>query len=124
MKLDIRNDSQVKDVIEQISQERDELYAVISNAGVMAGTFAEWSTLDTYKFAADVNLFGAINLIKRAIPLLRKHNQSNGSPTSRILVMSSASAFLGLPLNSVYGVTKAGLSSFAEALRIELRPCT
>ena len=60
----------------------------------------------------DVNLLGAWRVTAAAIDALV---QSRG----QVVLVGSRMAFLGLPLGAAYGVSKRGLTAYADALRAE-----
>ena len=64
-----------------------------------------------------INLTAQVRLVRDLLPVLRA-SQRPGS----IVVVGSIAGALGVPQESVYAATKAGLMSFADSLRGELRP--
>jgi NAD(P)-dependent dehydrogenase (short-subunit alcohol dehydrogenase family) len=60
----------------------------------------------------DVNLLGAWRVTAAAIDALV---ESRG----QVVLVGSRMAFLGLPLGAAYGVSKRGLTAYADALRAE-----
>jgi NAD(P)-dependent dehydrogenase (short-subunit alcohol dehydrogenase family) len=63
-----------------------------------------------------VNFFGAVELTRAALPLMRQ--QLGGT----ILMISSLSAHIALPLGGAYAASKFALDAFAESLSYEVRP--
>lgn len=47
------------------------LWALVNNAGVMPLGDVEFTSVETYKKVADVNLFGTIRMTKACLPLIR-----------------------------------------------------
>lgn len=66
----------------------------------------------------DANLYGTLHCLDAALPLLRQARAANGRPL--LAVTSSAAAYLPLPRAEAYGASKAALSHFMEALRLDL----
>jgi short-subunit dehydrogenase len=62
-----------------------------------------------------VNLRAAARLARAAIPHLRRGR-------GRLVFVGSIAGLVGVPGETWYSATKAGLGCFAEALRAELRP--
>lgn len=62
------------------------------------------------------NLTAQIRLVRALLPVLQ-----TGRGPSRIVVVGSIAGVLGVPQESVYAATKAGLMAFADSLRGELR---
>jgi short-subunit dehydrogenase len=87
---------------------------LINNAGIGAtGAFADASE-ERLRRLFEVNFFGATELTRRAIPLLRQGN----SPM--IVNIASIVGRRGLPGYSEYGASKFALVGWSEALRAEL----
>lgn len=66
-----------------------------------------------YKYLFDVNLFGAAECIKLALPALER------SEDPRIILLSSSGAIAPNPYDAFYSASKAGLLSLAATLDIE-----
>jgi NAD(P)-dependent dehydrogenase (short-subunit alcohol dehydrogenase family) len=88
---------------------------LVSNAGI-SGPTAPVETLepDDWDAVMGVNLTGAFNVTRLAIPHLKR------SPAGVIIVMSSLAAKHGYPNRSPYATTKWGLIGFTKTLAIEL----
>lgn len=90
-----------------------DVHGVVHGAGILrTGTFAE-SDLSEQLRVVDVNLRGTLVVVHR---LLAGALADHGS----IVLLGSASGYQGPPEFATYAATKAGLTTFAEALRIEL----
>ncbi len=88
---------------------------LVNNAGLGDhGAFetGEWGRV---RAMLDVNISALTHLTHLLLPALR------GSGRSAILNVSSVAGFLPLPNMAVYAATKAYVTSFSEALRMELR---
>jgi short-subunit dehydrogenase len=85
------------------------------NVGIgLGGPFAETDLADDLRLIA-INVSGTVHMAKRVV----RHMVANGR--GRILIVSSVSATLPTPFETVYGPSKAVGFSFAESLREELR---
>jgi len=87
------------------------LDAVVANAGL--GWAGEFAAMDPARITelVDVNLRAPMLLARAALPVLRR-------PGALVLVTSIA-GLVGVPGETVYSVTKAGLETFATLLREE-----
>ncbi len=88
---------------------------LINNAGMGDyGTFvdADWSKLETMM---RLNMEGLTHLTHLFLPAMRERHRG------AIMNISSLASILPIPDFAVYAATKAYVSSFSEALRIELR---
>ena len=92
------------------------LNLLINNAGLGdLGPFdtAEWTRLEPM---LSVNVTALTHLTHLLLPMLQAHTPS------AILNVSSIAGFFPLPEMAVYAATKAYVTSFSEALRMELAP--
>lgn len=93
----------------------EKLDGIIHNAGgIRYESFADSKDAD-FRSLFELNFFSILSLTRQLLPLLKKGT----SPT--LLLVSSAAAWRSLPLWSAYCASKAALSSWAEALRLELK---
>jgi NAD(P)-dependent dehydrogenase (short-subunit alcohol dehydrogenase family) len=92
------------------------LDAVVGNAGV--GWAGEFAGMDPARITelVDVNLRAPMLLARAALPVLRR-------PGALVFVTSIA-GLVGVPGETVYSVTKAGLETFATLLREEVEGIT
>lgn len=90
---------------------------IIVNAGINQNDEPfPWLDIERIDAIIDTNLRGAVRLVHFVLPRMIER----GSPAT-ICVVSSLAAYRGVPGASVYGATKAALSSFCQSLSIELR---
>ncbi|NWX73761.1 DHB2 dehydrogenase, partial [Alca torda] len=116
LQLDITNATQVKEAYLKVSEkvQNTGLWGVVNNAGIL-GFPADGELLpaSTYRQCMEVNFFGAVEVSKTFLPLLRK---SQG----RLVNMSSMAGGIPLPRYAAYGASKAALSMFSGVMRQEL----
>lgn len=74
----------------------------------------EWQTDAIIDAQISVNLAGNIKLTKTFLPLVRQHK-------SRIINVTSHCGLQALPGLPIYCATKAGLASFTDALRLDMK---
>uniref|UniRef100_A0A663LZK3 Hydroxysteroid 17-beta dehydrogenase 2 n=1 Tax=Athene cunicularia TaxID=194338 RepID=A0A663LZK3_ATHCN len=90
------------------------LWGVVNNAGILGiPADAELLPMRTYRQCMEVNFFGAVEVSKIFLPLLRK---SRG----RLVNMSSMAGGIPLPRYAAYSASKAALSMFSGVMRQEL----
>ncbi|MBT4269330.1 MAG: SDR family NAD(P)-dependent oxidoreductase [Deltaproteobacteria bacterium] len=87
---------------------------VINNAGVPSGGYVETFSLEDWKWIMDINLMGTIHGCKAFIPILKKQGSGH------IANVSSAAGFTSMAEMAPYNVTKAGIISLSETLKMEL----
>ena len=84
------------------------------NAGFYRPVDASENNIENYKYHINVNYLGVINTYEVFLPrmLLAKRGH--------VVIMSSITAWIGLPKAAAYGPTKAALRSFAQSIRYDL----
>lgn len=116
LQMDVTKPEQVKDahskVVEKVQDKG--LWAVINNAGIFGfPADGELIPMNEYKQCMAVNFFGAVEVTKTFLPLLRK---SKG----RLVNISSMGAGVPMEKMSSYSSTKAALTMFSSVMRQEL----
>ena len=112
--VDLARSSERERLAAHIVQEQIPLNLLVNNAGLGdLGAFdsAEWSRLAS---VLEVNVTALTHLTHLLLPMLRAQGPSG------ILNVSSVAGFYPLPEMAVYAATKAYVTSFSEALRMEL----
>jgi NAD(P)-dependent dehydrogenase (short-subunit alcohol dehydrogenase family) len=88
---------------------------LINNAGIRLKNLPiEDIPLDEWRLYFEVNFLGAVELTRRAIPLLRKRGRGV------ICNINSSSITAPMPFLAPYRATKGALAAFSETLRSEL----
>jgi NAD(P)-dependent dehydrogenase (short-subunit alcohol dehydrogenase family) len=72
-------------------------------------------TLDEIKAQFETNLFGAIRVMQKVLPLMRKQK------TGIIVNVSSVAGRLGFPMGSAYVSSKFALEGLSESMSYELK---
>ncbi|HUL18809.1 MAG TPA: SDR family NAD(P)-dependent oxidoreductase, partial [Steroidobacteraceae bacterium] len=99
-----------------IAHARGRLDALINNAGVLAAGPLEELPEGALRAVMEVNFFGAIDLTRTFLPLMRKNRDGV------IVMVSSLSGLIGLPFDGAYAASKFALEGASESLRYELEP--
>jgi meso-butanediol dehydrogenase/(S,S)-butanediol dehydrogenase/diacetyl reductase len=92
------------------------LCVLVNNAAVRNHSSVETSDPDEWKQLFSINVLGAVNFCKSALPALRK--SSNAS----IVNISSCYAVVGRSGMPIYDATKAALLSLTRTLAVEEAP--
>ncbi len=112
--LDVTDVPAVQKTVTDAFTKHGRVDVVVSNAGYgLFGCVEELSDAEIDHIIA-TNLVGSIQLIKTAVPYLRK--QGGG----RIIQMSTYGAQVAFAANSMYHATKFGIEGFCEALAQEV----
>ena len=86
------------------------LDVVVNNAGYgMGGSIEEMTDAET-RLSFEVNVFGALNVIRQALPQLRRQGAGH------IINVSSIAGIAGATGWAIYAATKAAMTAFSEVL--------
>ncbi|TXG71980.1 hypothetical protein EZV62_000559 [Acer yangbiense] len=110
---DVRDFDAVKKAVDKAGP----VDVLVVNQGVFVAQELENQELDEIKFMIDVNLIGSFNMIKAALPQMKK--RPNGGPAS-IALMSSQAGQVGIYGYTAYSASKFALRGLAEALQQEV----
>lgn len=112
--LDLRDPAAAEQVVAHSLDRHARLDAVVSGAGVGHAGDVALMPVDRVAELVSVNLLAPLLLARAALPPMRR--QGRGT----LLFVTSVAGALGVPGESVYSATKAGLETFAEVLREEV----
>jgi NAD(P)-dependent dehydrogenase (short-subunit alcohol dehydrogenase family) len=114
--LDVVNPSQRANVIEQTEKRFGAIDFLVNNAGIdFIGAVEEQEEAD-YRKIFEVNFFGAVALLRLALPGMRARR--NGT----IVNMSSMDGIASFAVNGYYSASKFALEGITEALWQEIEP--
>lgn len=112
---DVCDEQSVNEAVHKVMKMTDHLDVVISNAGYGISGAIEFTKSDDAHHQFEVNFFGAYNLIRAVLPVLRE--QKGG----HIIFTSSVAAVFAIPYQAFYSASKAALNALALALQNEVR---
>jgi len=114
--LDVTNAAQVKSTVAESAAAFGTLDVVVNNAGYgLVGALEECDDEQIWR-NFNTNLFGALRVIRAALPILRAQKRGH------IVNLSAAAAISNYPGFSIYGGAKCALEGVSESLAQELRP--
>jgi NAD(P)-dependent dehydrogenase (short-subunit alcohol dehydrogenase family) len=121
--LDVTDNVSIQSAVDQVREETGSngLWALISNAGVAVGGPVEEVSAADWRRQFDINFFGSIEIIRVALPLLRKGVQSQGINIPRVVLVSSIGGRVPQPFLAPYTCSKAAATALGDSLRLELR---
>lgn len=111
---DVSDPKAIEALYAQVQREFPSLNILINNAGVMRTLNLHEDNKDLTR-EIETNLCGPIRMIQTFLPLLKKQKQA------AIMNVSSGLAFSPLPSSPVYCATKAGLHSYTQSLRVQMK---
>lgn len=114
LQADVRDYNSVKDVVKKTLDEFGHIDVVVNNAGITRDKALVMMTLDDWRDVIEVNLGGVFNMSRAVITTLLK--QKSGC----IINISSVSGLVGIPRQTNYCASKAGIIGFSRALAKEV----
>lgn len=111
---DVRHPQEADDFVSAIVARFGGLDVIINNAGTIAVGPMNSMTMDDYKDALDTHLWGALHMIKAALPELRRAR-------GRIVNIASIGGLISVPHLLPYNVSKFALVGLSEGLGAELQ---
>ena len=121
--LDVADSASVQAAIEQARSQSGTagLWGLVNNAGIAVGGPIESVTMAVWRQQFDTNLFGWIELIQGALPLLRQGVLVHGTNAPRIVLVSSIGGRVAQPFLAPYTCSKWATTALGDSLRLELR---
>jgi NAD(P)-dependent dehydrogenase (short-subunit alcohol dehydrogenase family) len=93
------------------------IQVLVNNAAVeLSNRAVEDTSLDEWRTVFETNLFGLVDVTRRAIPAMR---QAGGGVICNI---TTSALLLPMPFYAVYRASKAAVAALGESLRLELAP--
>ena len=115
LELDVTKVETIQLAIAELIAKEGRIDVLINNAGVgITGPVEEIPESEIRKHFK-TNYFGAINVIKKVLPHMRKQQSGH------IINITSIAGYMGLPFRGIYSASKAALEVTTEALRMETK---
>jgi NAD(P)-dependent dehydrogenase (short-subunit alcohol dehydrogenase family) len=114
--LDVTDAAARRAALAVIAHTQGRLDALVNNAGVLVAGPLEELPERALRAVMEVNFFGAIDLTRTFLPLMRRNRGGV------IVMISSLSGLIGLPFDGAYAASKFALEGASESLRYELEP--
>ncbi|KAL8271084.1 hypothetical protein Esti_005001 [Eimeria stiedai] len=110
---DVTDENACRKLIDEAIRAFGRIDVLVLNAGIIAHfPFSEFADMEVFRRLFEVNFFGYVYCTKYALPHLKKTK-------GQIVVISSISGEIGLPLRSAYCSSKFAVTGFFEAVRME-----
>jgi len=106
--------SAATDEVERVVVEHG-LDGLVNNAGIGLTAPMEYVSMDDVRRVFEVNLFGQLAVTQALLPALLRAR-------GRVVNIGSIGTHFGLPFGGVLSASKSALTSFNDALRLELLP--
>ncbi|OUS25746.1 short-chain dehydrogenase [Gammaproteobacteria bacterium 45_16_T64] len=113
--LDVAEDHTILPVLEKLSNTLGGTDIIVANAGITAVNRTGTGNFSVDRNVIQINLIGAMATVDAAAALFRKQKKGH------IVGISSVTAWVGIPGSSAYSSSKAGFTTYLQAVRGELR---
>ena len=110
LRADVSDPAQVNDAVQTVVSHWGRIDRVVNNAGYHRGGKIGRLSLDDWQAVLDVNLTGALNVIKAC----DDHLQSGAA----IVNVGAVVGFRGFPGDSAYAASKSGIAGLTRALSL------
>ncbi|MPY88880.1 MAG: SDR family NAD(P)-dependent oxidoreductase [Luteitalea sp.] len=114
--LDVTDPDSIDAAVRHMVSDGHGVDAVVNNAGITAAGYFEDLTDDDMRRVFEVNLFGAMNVTRRVLPLMRAAGRG------RVVMMSSVCGRLGSLAVTPYVASKFAIEGWSESLAMEVAP--
>lgn len=92
---------------------------VVANAGVGTGGTAGLVTDEAWRATIDINLSGALYLVRAAMPHLEAAGRDRGAGGASIVLVSSVSGFVASSSSAGYVASKAAMIGLAKSIAVD-----
>ncbi|KAA5542649.1 SDR family oxidoreductase [Roseiconus nitratireducens] len=123
-RLDLSEPTTASDCVDAMAKDLGGLDVLVSNAGMMVSQKVPSVDLETANRIFNVNAFGAMMVIQRAIKHLLPEGM-DGPPrdtAGRIIVVTSVHETIANPTDTLYTMTKHALGGMVKCLALDLSP--
>lgn len=113
---DVTDELAVKNAVNEVFEKEGRIDILINNAGFGISGAVEFTKNEAAKRLMDTNLFGAVNMMRAVIPIMRS------AGFGRIVNLSSVASVAPIPFQAWYSISKAGVNMLTMAAANELKP--
>jgi len=115
VRCDVTDRDAVFALVDETEQRLGGIDLIANNAGIAIGGPFDEISIEDWRWAVDINLWGVIYGCQAAVPKMRAQGRGY------IVNVASAAGLLAPPAMSAYNVTKAGVVSLSETLYTEYK---
>ena len=112
---DVTDAAAVREAVREMRQRFGPIDLLMANAGISVNTFVPDLCEKKIAELMNVNVIGVVNSVAAVLPDMVNRGRGH------LVGNSSLAAYRGLPKTAAYCASKAAVSSFLEAVRIDLR---
>jgi len=112
---DVTSADEVRAAVGELRRQFGQIDLLVANAGISINTFVPNLCEKTIAELINVNVIGVVNSVSAVL------SEMVAQGSGHLVVNSSLAAYRGVPKSAAYCASKAAISSFFEALRIDLK---
>jgi NAD(P)-dependent dehydrogenase (short-subunit alcohol dehydrogenase family) len=112
--FDVTDEAGVRQGVEAVLDRAGTIDVLVNNAGIAPAGPVETATDDDWRRAFEVNVLGAVRVIRAVLPSMR------AAGAGVIVNVSSINGRFAAPFMGAYSASKFGLEAMSEALRYEV----
>lgn len=116
LSVDVTDEQSLTEAVDATVERFGRIDVLVNNAGRGLLSAVEEASDKAAREVFDVNVFGVLNTLRAALPVLRKQRSGH------VFNISSVGGFTIAPGWGLYGATKFALEGMSEALYTELKP--
>jgi NAD(P)-dependent dehydrogenase (short-subunit alcohol dehydrogenase family) len=116
VELDVRDEKAAQLAVKRTMEAFGRIDVIVNNAGYGLFGAVEETTDEQTRAIFDTNVFGILNVLRAALPVLRQQRAGH------VVQMSSLFGHMSFPGTGVLAATKHAVAGLTEALAIELDP--
>ncbi|KAI1296295.1 retinol dehydrogenase 8 [Xylaria venustula] len=121
--LDVTSPEDIDAAFKKAVEHFGRVDVVVNNAGYTIMGDTESSTPQEGRALFDTNFWGAVDVTKRALGVMRDDNAKNGGQRGGVIFfVSSMGGFVTTPGSAYYHASKFAMEGFAESVAKELHP--
>jgi len=117
VQLDVASAESVQAAVEEVISRAGRIDILVNNAGLSSYAPAIEIPQHELRQLMETNFFGLINLTQTVV-----HKSMLPARSGTVVMISSMMGEIVTPFNSAYAATKAAVTRYSDALRIELAP--
>ena len=115
IKLDVNDDTSVKQAVAEVMQEAGQIDVLVNNAGVGGSGAVEAVSVENARRTFETNYFGAIRMVQAVLPNMRERRSGT------IIMVSSIAGRVPFAGHGHYAASKHALEAIGEILAQEVR---
>jgi NAD(P)-dependent dehydrogenase (short-subunit alcohol dehydrogenase family) len=114
--LDVTNPDSIGEAVREVLRSGERIDALVNNAGYGQYGAIEDVSLEEWRAQFEVNVFGAIAVLRAVLPAMR------AARGGTVVNVSSVAGRVTIPFAGAYCASKHALEAISDALRVEVSP--